>query len=116
VILDQLDTDIGQFAQHTGWQLKAEGACRGDVCVPLPDEARTDEGRVAVPVVAERLRMPLLHDESHGIWSLGPASVTGRALPTAEAPELALPDLNGETVTLSGLRGQKVLLVAWASW
>jgi hypothetical protein len=116
VILDQLETDASEFARQTGWTLKPEGACRGDVCVPLPDDARTSDGRVAIPAVAERLRMPLLHDESHGVWSLGPASVTGRALATAEAAELSLPDLNGDLVSLESLRGQKVILVAWASW
>lgn len=116
MILDQLRADADQFARQTGWTLKPEGACRGDVCVPLPDDARVEGGQVAVPVVAERLRMPLLHDESHGVWSLGPASVTGRALATAEAPELTLPGLDGDLFSLSSLRGQKVLLVAWASW
>jgi hypothetical protein len=33
------------------------------------------------------------------------------------APELVLPDLRTDKpFALSGLRGQKVLLVAWASW
>ncbi|MEA3019919.1 MAG: Redoxin, partial [Actinomycetota bacterium] len=35
---------------------------------------------------------------------------------TAEAPELTLPDLDGNPFSLSTLHGQKVLLVAWASW
>jgi hypothetical protein len=60
--------------------------------------------------------MPVLHDDSHGVWSVGPASVTGRALATAEAPDLVLPDLNGDPFVLSSLRGQKVVLMAWASW
>jgi peroxiredoxin len=41
---------------------------------------------------------------------------TGRALTTAEAPEFTLPDANGLPFTLSSLRGQKVVMVAWASW
>jgi peroxiredoxin len=32
------------------------------------------------------------------------------------APELTLPDLNGEKVTLSNLRGKPVLLNFWTSW
>ena len=42
---------------------------------------------------------------------------TGHALASAEAPELELPDLRtGELFRLSSLRGQKVMLLAWASW
>jgi peroxiredoxin len=37
-------------------------------------------------------------------------------LTTAVAPELELPDADGNPFRLSSLRGQKVLLVAWASW
>jgi peroxiredoxin len=32
------------------------------------------------------------------------------------APEFKLPNLKGETVRLSDLRGKKVLLITWASW
>jgi hypothetical protein len=111
MILDTLDLDRDAFAARTGWELKPEGACKGEVCVPLPDGED-------VASIADRLGMPLLHDDKHGVWALGPESaVTGRALTTAVAPELELPDImTGETFRLSGLRGQKVLLLAWASW
>jgi cytochrome oxidase Cu insertion factor (SCO1/SenC/PrrC family) len=59
--------------------------------------------------------MPLVHDEAHGLWALGPES-GGRALTTAVVPDITLPDRNGNPFSLSSLRGQKVLLVAWASW
>ena len=87
------------------------------MCVPLPATARGPGDRLDVPVVAERLGMPLVADEAHGLWALGPeTAVTGRALTTAVAPELTLPDLDGNPFLLSSLHGQKVLLVAWASW
>jgi len=34
----------------------------------------------------------------------------------AQAPDFQLPDLNGNEVTLSSLRGQPVLLNFWATW
>ena len=116
MILDDLDVTDEAFAAGTGWTIKPQGACLGEVCVPLPPEVRGSDGRIDVAVAADRLRMPLVHDEAHGLWSLGPASVTGRALATAEAPELTLPDLDGNPFRLSTLHGRKVLLVAWASW
>jgi hypothetical protein len=116
MILDRLDVDPTAFEARTGWAIKPEGACKGDVCVPLPDDVRTADGKLDATVLASRLGMPLLHDEATGRWALGPSSVTGRALDTATAPELELPDLDGNPFKLSSLHGKKVLLVAWASW
>lgn len=117
MILGDLDLDPATFEERTGWAVKPEGACKAEHCVPLPADARTADGRVAVGVVAERLGMPIVHDDEHELWALGPdTAVTGRALTTAVAPELELPDFDGNTFRLSSLRGQRVILVAWASW
>jgi hypothetical protein len=115
VIVEKTRVAAEQLRTRTGWELKPEGACKGEVCVPLPEEARTN-GDVDLTVLAERVGMPLVHDEEHGLWALGPESLTGRALTTALAPELVLPDLHGNLFSLSSLRGQKVVLTAWASW
>lgn len=103
------------LAARTGWVAKPEGLCLGPVCVPAPG-ARLPDGRLDATVVAERLGMPLVHDEAHGLWALGPATATGRALTTAEVPDLELPDRDGNPFRLSSFHGRKVLLVAWASW
>jgi hypothetical protein len=66
--------------------------------------------------LASRLGMPIIADETHGIWALGPESLTGRALTTAAAPDLELSDAHGNPFRLASLHGMKVLLVAWASW
>ena len=100
---------------RTGWAIKPEGACKGEVCVPLREGVLQD-GMVDVRAFAERVGMPLVHDVEHGLWALGPESLNGRALTTAVAPELVLPDLDGKPFSLSSLRGQKVVLTAWASW
>ena len=117
MILDELVIDADEFTAATGWEVKPEGACKAEVCVPLPADARVSDERLAVPVIAKRLGMPLVADERAGVWALGPETrVTGRALTSAVAPEVVLPDKDGNPFRLSSLRGQKVLLVAWASW
>ena len=117
MILTELTVDADAFETGTGWAIKPEGACKAEVCVPLPANARTANGRVDIGVVAERLGMPLVTDDARGLSALGPdTAVTGRALTTAVAPELELPDADGNLFKLSSLRGQKVLLAAWASW
>lgn len=110
MILTELAVDPAAFERETGWALKPEGACKEERCVPLPPAARTD-----MRLLAERLGMPLVEDEAAGLWALGPEA-GGRALVSAQAPELTLPDWQGQEFWLSSLRGRKVLLVAWASW
>jgi hypothetical protein len=117
VILHDLTVDEHEFEVRTGWSIKTEGACKAETCVPLPADVRAGDGRLDVSVLASRLGMPLVADGAHGIWALGPeTAVTGRALTSAVAPELTLPDADGNPFKLSSLHGQKVLLVAWASW
>jgi hypothetical protein len=112
MILENLHPTADAFTRATGWQIKPEGACRGEVCVPLPDRSDGFD----LPAVAERLGMPLVPDATSGLWALGPASLSGRALPTAVAPELELPQWDGRPFRLSSLRGRKVVLVAWAPY
>jgi hypothetical protein len=117
VILTGLTATLDAFEAGTGWAIKPEGACKGEVCVPLPASARAADGRIDVTVVAERLGMPLVADRDRDLWALGPeTATTGRVLTTAVAPELELPDAEGKPFRLSSLRGKKVALIAWASW
>ena len=111
MILDSLDLTAQQFTAGTGWEIKPEGACKGEVCVPLGRPGDFD-----LVATAERLRMALVHDEAEGLWALGPESLGDRSLVTAVAPELVLDDLEGREFRLSSLRGQKVLLVSWAPY
>ena len=112
MILETLWVDRRELRERTGWEIKPQGACKGERCVPLPPSG---QGGVDVRTLAERLGMPLIHDEESDLWCLGPEA-GGRALSTVETPDLALPDIHGEEFRLSSLRGKKVLLVAWASW
>jgi hypothetical protein len=112
VILERLEVGADELAQRTGWELRPEGACKGDRCVPLPD---SDRDKLDARVLSERLGMALVHDESLGVWALGPES-GGRALLSAEMPDVTLPDRDGNQFSLRSLRGTKVLLVCWASW
>lgn len=112
MILESISIPRQVFEQRTGWVFKPEGVCKGDICVPLPFPVGD---KLDVEKIAQVLHMPLIHDEQNNLWSLGPES-GGRALTSAHAPELALPDLSGNEFRLSSLRGKKILLVAWASW
>ena len=115
MIVTELRATKDELAARTGWAAKPEGLCKGGMCVPLPAGAAEGDS-LDLSVVAERLGMPVVHDEAHGVWALGPATVSGRALDTAEVPDLTLPDLEGRPFTLSSLRGKRLVVFAWASW
>jgi len=108
VITETLDVSPEAFEAETGWQIKPEGACKGEVCVPLPD------GWSAAHA-AERLGMAVVNSGA-GLTAFGPESLSGRALVTAQAPKVVLPDIDGNEFDLASLRGKKVVLVAWAPY
>jgi hypothetical protein len=110
MLLTDRSVPAAEFERATGWEIKPQGACKGDVCVPLPG------GPFDVVATAERLGMAIVHDADLGLSAIGPATLGGRALTTAEAPELVLPDLEGGEFRLSSLRGQKVAIVSWAPY
>jgi hypothetical protein len=113
MLLRALQIPRSEFEAGTGWALKPQGACRGEVCVPLsapPGDA------IDVQRTANDLGMPLVKASRRNLWALGPASIGSHALTSADAPDLRLPDLDGHEFRLSSLRGQKVLLYAWAPY
>lgn len=109
MILTTLDISAEKFRNHSGWEIKPEGACKADVCVPLP-------GGFDLVTTTQRLGMAVVHGQDASVWAVGPESLGGKALATAEAPDLVLADLEGREFQLSSLRGQKVVLVAWAPY
>jgi hypothetical protein len=113
MILERLKVDPMELATRTGWELKPEGACKADRCVPMADAASGDG--VDARTLAERLGMALVADERHSLWALGPEA-GGRSLLSAEMPDLELPDRHGRPFSLRSLRGTRIVMVAWASW
>ena len=103
-----------------GWTLKPEGLCRGDICVPVPEQQAheyTRQGAVNMAAFWRRMSKPVLHSRDGEIWLLGEsAAARAAALETLEAPDFTLPDVAGQPHTLSDYRGKKILLVTWASW
>lgn len=117
---DDLWLDAPAIEAATGWALKPEGLCHGDLCVPLPPAARSElvrDGRLNLAAMWRRSGQPVVHDAASRTWVLGTgAEHRGAALATLQAPDFELPDLDGSLYRLSRWRGHKVLLATWASW
>lgn len=107
-----IDITAADFFAGTGWDIKPQGACKAEVCVPLA----SPNGGFDLASAAERLGMAMVTDESSGLTAIGPESIGDRALATAQAPELLLSDMDGNEFRLSSLLGQKVVIVSWAPY
>ena len=107
-----------QFTDALGWHLGDGGLCRGDVCVPAAAADLLDaEGRVDLAAAATVLGRPMVIDAAAGICALArPAEARRRVLRDLVAPELELPDLDGDAHRLDEWQGSKRLLVTFASW
>ena len=106
-----------EFEQHTGWAFKPEGACKGDVCIPLRDNpTQHPDAKLDLADLSDQMGMPLVSAPEHNLWALGPEAHGARALTTAAAPSLKLPDLAGKPFDLASLRGKKIVVYAWAPY
>lgn len=112
------------LTRATGWELKPEGACLGDRCVPIPAgqerrflDVEDDRTWLCFSALAAHTGRAVAWDERHAVWSFGEEPAVQRERRTGLlAPDFTLPDLDGAPHTLSDYRGQKVILYAWASW
>jgi len=117
---EDLFLPVADLERATGWALKPEGLCQGEVCVPVPAAKRSEWLRDDAANLAafwRHLGRPVLHDERGETWVFGGgAQERGQHLRNLEAPDFALPDLSGRMHRLSDYRGKRVFLVTWASW
>ena len=98
------------------FELKPQGACRADVCIPIPKTMLNGEW-FHLTAFAKKAGQAVVADEDARVWSLGEIqALRGSFLSSREAPDVAIPDRRGRPVKLSSFRGKKVLLVTWASW
>ena len=127
VVLDRLGRDPKQAADAlwvrkrdlpriNEFELKPQGACRADLCIPVPkDMIRGDYFNLTA--FAKKAGQPVVVEPSERVWSFGEMQALGGGFVNSRlAPDFAVPDRAGRPVHLSTFRGKKVLVVTWASW
>src|SRR5581483_276266 len=96
------------------FEVKPQGACRADMCIPISKDLRSGEW-FNLTGFARKLHQAYVNDA--GAWSFGEIPVVrGDYYKTRIAPDFAVPNRAGKVVHLSDFRGRKVLVVTWASW
>jgi hypothetical protein len=106
--------------EATGWELKPEGFCKDDVCVPTPagdDGGYVRGDEVNVSAFWQLMGKPAAASQDGDVWFLGEGAATRNdALLSLQAPDFTLPDFSGRLHSLTDFRRKKVLLITWASW
>ena len=114
----------GDLTRVNGFELKPEGACIDDICVPIRQDADSDifvrrDGAswFNVTELADRLHQPYVADHEAGVWSFGAIPVRrAMFIESGRAPDFTLDDRGGNPVRLSDFKGKKIMLLTWASW
>jgi hypothetical protein len=96
------------------FEVKPQGACRADICIPLSKDLKKAEW-FNLSGFARKVGQAAVADSS--VWSFGEVPLLrGTYFNSRIAPDFAVPDRKGHVVHLSDFRGKKVLMVTWASW
>lgn len=122
---NQLWITFADLARATRFEVKPQGVCRDEICIPLPktrkrEFLRSDSGRTKdlfnLTAFAQLTHQPVAHDAAASVWYFGLRSDQQQWLASLQAPDFTLPDINGNPHSLSDFRGKKVFLITWASW
>jgi hypothetical protein len=99
-----------------GFELKPQGACRADLCIPIPKNMARGE-YFNLTAFAKKAGQPVVSEPEARVWSFGEMQALGGGLASSRiAPDFEVPDRLGRPVHLAAFRGKKALVITWASW
>jgi peroxiredoxin len=107
---DRAVVSAADLLAATGWELKPEGLCRGDVCVPCSLDDPVD-----LLGVASVLGRAFVVSREGGVAAFA-GDPMGAGSPGASLDDLELMDVDGNVVKMSDSSGKKRLVITWASW
>jgi hypothetical protein len=121
VALDEVRADPQNLWIHSKdlprineFEVKPQGACRADVCIPLSKTLKNGDW-FNLTGFAHKIGETVVADQN--IYSFGEIPVLrGGFYNSRIAPDFAVPDRKGKVVHLSDFRGKKTLVITWASW
>ena len=103
-----------------GFQLKPEGACYEDLCIPLREGMVTEQNGKEwfdLAAFAELLEQAYVVDHQAGVWSFAEIPAKRESMMIdALAPDFEIEDRQGKVIRLADFKGKKALIVTWSSW
>ena len=115
-VVDALWVRTNDLPRINGFELKPQGACRADLCIPIPKSMVRGE-YFSLTAFAKKAGQSVVAAPDARVWSFGEMQALGGGFVTSRiAPDFEVPDRTGRPVHLSAFRGKKVLVVTWASW
>ena len=103
-----------------GFELKPEGACFADLCVPINDDLLVEQGGrqwFNLSAFADLLGQPYVADTDARVWSFAEVPAKRESMMVdAMAPDIEVTDRQGNVIKLADLKGKKALIVTWSSW
>lgn len=103
-----------------GFELKPEGACRDELCIPLNEDVLIRQDGTEwfdLAAFADLVGQPHVADRPAGVWSF--AEIPARResmMVNAMAPDFEVTDRQGNRIGTADLKGRKALIVTWSSW
>ena len=117
---DALLVTAEDLTRINGFELKPEGACFADLCIPLNDDLLEEQaGRqwFNLTAFADLLGQPYVADTDARVWSFAEIPAKRESMMVdAMAPDIEVTDRQGKVVRLADLKGKKALIVTWSSW
>ena len=105
-----------------GFEVKPEGACLGELCIPLKADGaivKQVDGEQWVNLVAfaDWLEQPYVANTTIKVWSFGEIPAKRQSMMAdAMAPDFEVLDRQGNVVRMSDFKGKKALVITWSSW
>lgn len=108
------------LARVNGFELKPQGACYEDMCIPMNDDLLIEQDGnqwFDLAAFADLLGQPYVADRQAGVWSFAEIPAKRESMMVnARAPDFEVTDRQGNVIRLADFKGKKALIVTWSSW
>ncbi len=117
---DDLLIEPQDLVRINGFELKPEGACFKDMCIPLNDDLLVQQGDKQwfnLTAFADLLQQPYVADTQARVWSFAEIPAKRQSMMVdGMAPDFEVTDRQGNVIRMADLKGKKALIVTWSSW
>jgi hypothetical protein len=117
---DNLLIRPSDLSKVNGFELRPEGACYGDMCIPMNNDLLIEQDGKEwfdLAAFADLLGQPYVVDRDHSVWSFAEIPAKRESMMVdAMAPDFEVTDRQGNVIRMADLKGKKALIVTWSSW